>query len=125
MIDVGSLATNSDGSLAFQEELTTYKDAATATQAFQAGKQAFSCTQGTGTDGSPATLSTKDASSTVGFPGAIEIDIQGATYTAQVFAATKDNAIVVFVFQGASGADTSGVPNPAALAKKGFQKLGS
>ena len=125
VIDVGSAAGNSDGTLFFQEELTTFKDEATATKAFQAGLQGLSCTQGTVSNGSDVTISQpKDASTTVGFAGAIEIDIQSSDFTGQLFAARNSNAIVVFQFQGVTGADTSGVPTPEAIAKKGFQKLG-
>lgn len=126
MIDVGSAATNSDGTLFFQEELSTYKDQSTASKAFQQGLKGVSCTQGTVGNGSAITISPpKDASATVGFAGAVEIDIQGSDFTGQLFAAQNANAIVVFQFQGTNSADTTGVPSPETIAKKGFQKLGS
>jgi hypothetical protein len=106
--------------------VSTYKDASTATKAFQSGTQGLSCTQGTLSDGSAITVSApKDVSSSLGVPGALEIDIQGSNFSGQLFAAVRDNAIAVFQFQGASSADTSTVPNPLLLAKKGFQKLAS
>jgi hypothetical protein len=126
VIDVGSSSANGDGSLSFAEELTTFKDASTAAKAFQAGKEGLNCSQGTGTDGNPIAISPpKDVSSSLGVPGAIEVDIQNASFTVQLFAAAKDNAIVVFFFQGATNADTSSVPSPESIAQKGIQKLGS
>ena len=126
MLDVGSAAQNADGTLFFQEELTTYDDESTAAQAFQAGLQGLSCTQGTTSNGDQLTISQpKDVSADLGVPGAIEIDIESSTITGQVFAATQGNGIAVFQFQGSTSADTSGIPNPLSIAKKGFQKLGS
>ena len=125
MIDVGSAAANSDGTLFFQEEVSTYKDASTAAQAFQFGEQGISCTQGTTSDGSTFTISQpKDASSTLGVSGAVEVDVQGPDFTSQLFAVTQGNAIVVFQFQGAPNADTSSIPSPESLARDGLARLG-
>jgi hypothetical protein len=109
----------------FQEEVTIYKDAATASKAFKAGKDSVSCTQGTTTGGAAITLSApKDVSSSLGVTEAIEIDFQTTNGKGQLFAVHTQTGIVTFQFQAANGVDPSTLPDPIATAKKGMQRLG-
>jgi hypothetical protein len=124
VLDVGSLAQDTAGTALFQEEVSTYKDAATAAQAFDAGKQGVSCTQGTINDGSAVTFSSpSDVSSDVNTPGAIEIDAQSSNFSAQLIAVRIGNTIVLFQFEAASSVDPSTLPNALTVAKNGLQKL--
>ena len=64
VIDVGSAAENTASTVFFQEEVSTYKDAATTSPGVRPGKQSVSCTQGTTSNGTAITLSApKDVSS--------------------------------------------------------------
>ena len=123
-VDVGSTAVNSTQDLAFQEEVRVYKDAGTADKAFAARLQGVSC--GHGSVGSEqATFTQKDVSSEFGVSKAIEIDFQSPSFQGQLFAFLADDSIVTFQFQGAPSADTSTLPSPEDITKKGIQKLSS
>jgi hypothetical protein len=121
-IDVGSTAVNSTKDLAFQQEVSVYKDADTAQKAFTAGLQGVSCGQGT-VGSEQATFTQKDVSSEFGVSKAIEIDFQSTSFQGQLFAFLADDSIVTFQFQGAPNADTSTLPSPVDITKKGLQKL--
>jgi len=120
--DVGSTAVNSTRTLAFQEEVAVYKDAKTAEQAFAAGKEGVSCSQGT-VGGQPTTFSQKDVSAEFGIPNAVEIDFQNSQFQGQVFGFLADNSVVTFQFQGTPTADTSKLASPEDITKQGLQKL--
>ena len=125
VVDVGSTATNAARTASFQEEVSTYKDAATTSHAFDLGKQSVSCTQGTTNNGGAITLSApKDVSSDLNAADAIEVDFQSSGLTGQLIAVHTDTAIITFQFQAASGVDASTLPNALTIAKKGLQKLG-
>jgi hypothetical protein len=125
VIDVGSSAQSADSTVFFEEEVTTYKDAATAAQAFDFGKQGVSCTQGTIKDGSAVTFSDPyDVSSDVGAAGAIEVDAEAASFSSQIIAVRIGNAIVSFQFNAASSVDPSNLPDALTIATDGLQKLG-
>ena len=115
---------NSTRDLAFQEEIAVYKDADTADKAFSAGLQGVSCGQGS-VGSEQATFTQKDVSSEFGVPGAIEIDYQSSSLQGQLFAFLSDDSIVTFQFQGSPSADTSTLPSPEDITKKGLQKLGA
>ncbi|MEY2434277.1 MAG: hypothetical protein QOC92_4002 [Acidimicrobiaceae bacterium] len=124
-VDVGSTAGNTAGSAFFQEEVSLYKDAATATKAFEEGKTSVSCTQGTTGNGQPIALSApKDVSSTLNVKEAIEVDFETADSSGQIFAIHTDTGIISFQFQAAKAVDAKTLPDALVITKKGLQKLG-
>jgi hypothetical protein len=42
----------------------------------------------------------------------------------ELVVARKENGVALFLFTAGTGADTSGIPKPVVLAKKGIDKLG-
>ena len=124
---MGNEASNSAGDLFFEEEVTVYKDASTASKAFQASKDGVSCTQGTvGSSSEQVNISPpKDVSSDFGVPEAIEIDVSGNGFEGQLFGIHSGDTIVVFSFVGSTSADTSSIPNPEDIVRQGLKKLSS
>ena len=97
----------------------TYKDASTAVQAFEAGKEGLNCTQGTTLNHDAMTFSgPTDVSSDVGAPGAVEFDFETATGFGQFIAVQNDNAVVWFQVAGLRS-DPSSLPDALAIARKG------
>ena len=84
----------------------------------------MSCTSATTADGSEITFSApKDVTSDFDAEEAVEIDFQGTGIQGQIFALRQSEGIAVFQFQNKSSADTSQLPDPATIVKKGIDKL--
>lgn len=123
-IDVGSQATDTATKAFFREELSVYKDTATATRAFDLGKQGLACTQGTTANGQGFTLSpAKDVSSDLGVPNSVVIGYQIGTTTGELIAVQSDAGIISFQFEAPSNADKTALPDALTIAKRGLAKL--
>jgi hypothetical protein len=124
-IDVGSEASNAAGTAVFQEEVTVYKDVATAQKVFAAGTQSVSCTHGTvGSSSRDVTFSSpKDRSSQLKVPTAVEIDFDAGTVTGQLFAIQIRDTVVTMQFSASSSIDASQLPDALTIVKRGLQKL--
>ncbi|GEM_PF-6835930 len=126
-LQVGSDIESASPQASIVEDLSFYADAATASQAFQAGVQGVSCSNGNvqAPSGSiPVQLQNPtDVTSQVGGDKAIQVEISGSGIQAVIVAATKDNAIVTFQYATTPDADLSKLPNPTQLAALGIQKI--
>jgi hypothetical protein len=123
-IDIGSQAIDKTSSAFFQEELSVYKDAATAAKALDLGKQGFSCTQGTTSNGQSFTFSPlRDVSSELGERAAFALDYQIGADSGELIAVLQGAHLVSFQFEAPTAADKSTLPDALAIAKQGLVKL--
>ena len=129
VVDVGSEASNGSGDLFFQQEVTTYNDAATGSKAYEATKESVNCSQSTVGSGSDAESNSfskpTDVSSKFGVPEAVEVTFESGSVQGQIVIIHSGNSMVLFVFAGTTNADTSNVTGPDDLVRKGLAKLSS
>lgn len=105
--------------LAMIEEIRAYRSSTDASAAYKLAVSGFSC--GTAEEG--LTLGTPtDLSSQLGVTG-VGISLATAAYQGAIVIAQDRDAIFVFQFQAAAGADTSGVADPATVATAGIKKI--
>lgn len=124
----GTVLQKSDGSLALQEEVHLYADEAEANKVAGLLVKGLACPQETDTSGAKPTTFTitgpQDLTSELGVDDAAGWELKSDQATIDLVVARHQNGIAVFEFIGAPGADTSGLPSPVALARKGVDKLG-
>jgi len=129
-VAVGVEADNASPQAVFEEQITSYSDAATATRALATGEQGFGCTAGTVyyTDGTKAsvTISAKqDISTEVGMPVDAAVtwslsnsDLQGALVVVRI-----GQVIIALTFSSPAGADTAKLPDVQTVTKLALAKV--
>lgn len=110
MVRVGRAMSDAELQLGALHELRVYDSDTTATSAFEAGVTAVSC----GTETADPSISlgeVTDVSADVG-TDAVAVEITGEGVEGLVIIAGYSDLLAVYQFQGATDADTTGVPNP-------------
>src|SRR5436190_10193497 len=103
-----------------QEEISIYADEATAANAFTLGVSGLTCSDGTLADGSTVTLDApQDVTAQVdtsGLSSSTAYSFSGDGYEGVLIVTLASRIIMTTTFQGATGADTTGVTAPVDLA---------
>lgn len=127
-VDAGATFDHATPEASLDEVIFVYPDAATAQAAFDTGKTGFACKTGTvyytdGTKGSVTITGPTDVSTDVGGDSAVAYQLANADVQSTQVVALVGQAIVTLSFGAASGADTTSLPNPVAVAKAAVAKI--
>jgi hypothetical protein len=122
----GTEIDHTSGQLAMQEEISIYADDATAANAFTLGVSGLTCSDGTLSDGSTVSLEApQDVTAQVdtsGLSSSTAYSFSGDGFEGVLIVTLASRVIMTTTFQGATGADTSGVTAPVDLAAAAFAK---
>ena len=123
---VGTTLDASGRQLTLQEEVRQFSDSTQSQAWLSLVKQGFGCAQGDLGPGTTVTITgPQDVTADIGTEEAVAWQLATSDAQMELVLARQDDGVALFLFIGGTGADTSGIPDPVSLAKKGVDKLGS